>query len=937
MKRKCRSPTEAETENLIYTDKKRRGKNMELKNRKKKEQLPSSEKNMAGLKKRVVLLTGMGVLAVCLVTAGLVKGCGSKTTSAPSMQEVFEQYLDEKGNAFDALDSLSKADQEKVISAAIEELNKLIGDGSAGYDKNAVISRLEQVLADLDLGLSTETIHTIAEKMVKLYTNNFNSVYSDVEKTNNTVKQLGDTVTKQLQENLYSMTEYLTQLDTQITTNQSTLEQISGSTKEMENSVLQLNEKTDRLSRELTNRLTEVKSSFEKVNSFLTDQETKLDAYYEQYGKDQETLHSEMKEIQNGITETKNQIIYTEQKLTESVNALESKNQLRQKEVTKSLEAVKTEIEKTQKQMETLEGNVAKDLAAMESELKDTMAVNQKENKSIANANQAELKNILSELESGLKDQADQNLTQIVNQFSGLEALTKQNFAELNENLDLSVADLKNQMDNLHEQISKTQGEITEILTAMDKKQDIQYQETLDAVQRAAADISSQLNKSYEDLEKLILQLSKDNKTDHAETLQKLEEMKSGLNSSINANLNQITVSFGNLNTALDNYFKQLQESQGASQDQIGDAIGNLGSDVKKNQQVILDSLTTHDAANKEGQQAIKDAIAQHNTNVMAEQERLANAITGNQSNVQEYLEQLKNALNEKLDAVFTRVSNGKKGLASALLTKGVSVSEDATFAEIREAILNVPQKIVIGVDQVPGEIEYDYHYHTDATGNRVGEVAHQDTQGGCYTKPVYHTHTDSCYQMTHEHNEHCKGHPVWVDWAGVEPYWGYIYDCGDYPLNKRGDLVCTLPTSTDSPIYYELGCGLADGQIVGARIVYNNAAEMDTTALTLEPQLDKSLIRRSEKSDLPVRMEDVKMDTETVKSELGKESETETEETEVSRTESKEKEETADETVSEGSASATEPEQTSEKEAETDMEQTTTKESGETDKSGKE
>ena len=115
---------------------------MELKNRKKKEQLPSSEKNMAGLKKRVVLLTGMGVLAICLVTAGLVKGCGSKTASAPSMEEVFEQYLDEKGNAFDALDSLSKADQEKVISTAIEELNKLIGDGSAGYDKNAVISRL---------------------------------------------------------------------------------------------------------------------------------------------------------------------------------------------------------------------------------------------------------------------------------------------------------------------------------------------------------------------------------------------------------------------------------------------------------------------------------------------------------------------------------------------------------------------------------------------------------------------------------------------------------------------------------------------------------------------------------------------------------------------------------------------------------------------------
>lgn len=48
-----------------------------------------------------------------------------------------------------------------------------------------------------------------------------------------------------------------------------------------------------------------------------------------------------------------------------------------------------------------------------------------------------------------------------------------------------------------------------------------------------------------------------------------------------------------------------------------------------------------------------------------------------------------------------------------------------------------------------------------------MGEVAHQDVEGGCYTKAVYHTHQNACYNWTHEHNSHCKSHPIWVDWAG--------------------------------------------------------------------------------------------------------------------------------------------------------------------------
>ena len=58
-----------------------------------------------------------------------------------------------------------------------------------------------------------------------------------------------------------------------------------------------------------------------------------------------------------------------------------------------------------------------------------------------------------------------------------------------------------------------------------------------------------------------------------------------------------------------------------------------------------------------------------------------------------------------------------RPGPASALLTKGVSADDDATFAELKDAVLRIPQKLVIGVQEVPGTITYHYHYHADASG----------------------------------------------------------------------------------------------------------------------------------------------------------------------------------------------------------------------------
>ena len=53
-------------------------------------------------------------------------------------------------------------------------------------------------------------------------------------------------------------------------------------------------------------------------------------------------------------------------------------------------------------------------------------------------------------------------------------------------------------------------------------------------------------------------------------------------------------------------------------------------------------------------------------------------------------------------------------------------------------------------------------------------------------------------------------------------PDWGFIYTCGEPANATRRVLICSKQAgSTD---YYVPSCGLADGQIIGAEIVYDQA-----------------------------------------------------------------------------------------------------------------
>ena len=406
--------------------------------------------------------------------------------------------------------------------------------------------------------------------------------------------------------------------------------------------------------------------------------------------------------------------------------------------------------------------------------------------------------------------------------------------------------------------------------------------ESVQSVNQTVSKLEERLNTSYENLKNLVQevrtteeknrelwtqeqtqlteqqkQLLKEVEESRQETIRSLALVESNLKNMLESDMVQITAAFGSLTAELQTRVQELsallenrmnrvdQNLSGLDKNVTGlgnnifglnenvNGLGNNISGLSENVNGLnenvdgvgknVESLFTRIGELDNGMQTNLTTLQQ----TFAKQFGDLNVSAGqNTEELKSYLEELNNGLKQDMNQVFTSVSNGKKKLASALLTKGVSTNEDATFAQLAEAILNIDQKLVIGVEEIPGTIRYQYHYHVDASGNQP-HTEKSDTAGGCYTGTHGHVHSveDGCYkeESYHVHRDDCSGYPVWVDWApGVEPYWGFIYTCGEPANATRRVLICSKQAgSTD---YYVPSCGLADGQIIGAEIVYDQA-----------------------------------------------------------------------------------------------------------------
>lgn len=452
---------------------------------------------------------------------------------------------------------------------------------------------------------------------------------------------------------------------------------------------------------------------------------------------------------------------------------------------------------------------------------------------------------------------------------------------DLEKTTHTKVNEIRTDMESIHTDVTKTLEEISRIMQEMDaqKKQDNtdhkesiteinRINESVQSVNQTVSKLEDRLNTSYENLKNLVQevrtteeknrelwtqeqtqlteqqkQLLKEVEESRQETIRSLALVESNLKNMLESDMVQITAAFGSLTAELQTRVQELSallENRMNRVDQnlsgldknvtgLGNNISGLSENVNGLNENVdgvgknVESLFTRIGELDNGMQTNLTTLQQ----TFAKQFGDLNVSAGqNTEELKSYLEELNNGLKQDMNQVFTSVSNGKKKLASALLTKGVSTNEDATFAQLTEAILNIDQKLVIGVEEIPGTIRYQYHYHVDASGNQP-HTEKSDTAGGCYTGTHGHVHSveDGCYkeESYHVHRDDCSGYPVWVDWApGVEPYWGFIYTCGEPANATRRVLICSKQAgSTD---YYVPSCGLADGQIIGAEIVYDQA-----------------------------------------------------------------------------------------------------------------
>lgn len=206
--------------------------------------------------------------------------------------------------------------------------------------------------------------------------------------------------------------------------------------------------------------------------------------------------------------------------------------------------------------------------------------------------------------------------------------------------------------------------------------------------------------------------------------------------------------------------------------------------------------------------------------------------------------------LRQEVQAVFQRASDGKQLMASTLLAKNVSIPQDATFQEFYDAILRVEQQLVIGVEEVPGTISYEYHYHTGDSVNG----------GGCYSKKLYHQHSPECYtKAACTVTIHANG-GFWScgdTWCGCHGNVHIIHQnvirkhssCGaadnygeitfteyhgpgmdglsgyNNSMHTYDRLSCGKTNATF--VGWDAGCGFVDGQIIGAHIMYDSGAHM--------------------------------------------------------------------------------------------------------------
>ncbi|MDE6054255.1 MAG: hypothetical protein K2G55_10930, partial [Lachnospiraceae bacterium] len=282
--------------------------------------------------------------------------------------------------------------------------------------------------------------------------------------------------------------------------------------------------------------------------------------------------------------------------------------------------------------------------------------------------------------------------------FSGILSQMEQEYGSLMEKLG-----------TLHDQITKTRKDISELLkfieTSDAERQD-EIRKSFVNVMASIEQIRADYADARQEISVLIKELGAAQSADHAETLAVLSAMEDSMAESSLKNLENITASMQGMADDLSVSMSGMQGEMSQGFSGINNEMSRLFSEYNIYMMERFNVLENQLLASGQDSGALTNSMREEMSQDFLELEnRLEGMFERLNESVDAYnrivtdmadgydIEKKLDILEQELQQVFQSVSDGKSKLASALLTKGVSISKDAAFDEIYRAILNIRQE----------------------------------------------------------------------------------------------------------------------------------------------------------------------------------------------------------------------------------------------------
>ena len=756
---------------------------------------------------------------------------------------------------------------ERAAEAAVEFLDEMV---STGADRQEMVERLQGYLAGLGWELTDEEAAALAEWLVDIYLEEYESVYGRPSGVSGAAEEISDTFLEEMRTDLESISEYLTQLDESVTNNRKELisltESQNGSYEELSEYLESLKGTVATIRSELTQyrnsqseqqmisaqEFTDVKTRIDGISQTVLELEERLKesitytdgnnaGRYEALKGELDSLSSDLRNKTDGLNE----------RLSSMLAELKADEKNAQKELSEQLEeskeALSGQLEESKKelsgQLEESKKELSGQLEESKKELSGQLEQSRTELIALLEQSQEALSTLLEQSQSGLTALLNEMETANQQRFEKAEAQNSSRNEQTNRNINEKVSLLSGKLDQVQADIAAAQSGVGQLLADMDASDSLRMEEIMknfSGISESLTQINAQMDTAHGELKVLIETVRTEAGEDQEELLGALGRIDASFTEQASQNYDALVQSLASHTETMKTQLEEMNNSLTQNTAQISEKLSDSNTQILEkltemgNNSEILEKLTEM-GNNSE----ILEKLAEMGNNT-----EILQKLTEMESNTNAML----NGLSGDVQSVFQRVSNGKKLLASALLTKNVVIDEDAAFQEIYDAIMSISQETVIGVDRIPGTITYDYHHHTGSP----------ESGGGCYTLKSYHKHTANCYETCTYRETGCLDaveqndgqirctylvkHSICTNGEDQERSRWHVND-GEHHVTEelRGThLVVVCGKEEGAFEGYAPSCGLQEGQITGAHITYD-ADAVSQAARTYQKQVQQN------------------------------------------------------------------------------------------------